>query len=57
MSGIKGVMKGGWHPEGKGGPGTKESWREDNKGINQVVSLIIAEHTQNPKTRTAVEGY
>lgn len=35
MSGFSKVMKDGWHPEGKGG--RKESWRNDFKGINQVV--------------------
>ncbi|KAI9789565.1 MAG: hypothetical protein M1816_005972 [Peltula sp. TS41687] len=33
MSGIKKVVKGGWHPE-------KDSWRGDFKGINQVASLV-----------------
>lgn len=37
MSGIRGVMKEGWHPKGK--DGGRESWRSDFKGINQVVSL------------------
>lgn len=36
MSGFKGVMKDGWHPKGKDGH-SKESWRGDFKGINQVV--------------------
>ena len=36
MSGLSGVMKGGWHPKGK--DGGKESWRGDFKGINQMVS-------------------
>jgi hypothetical protein len=35
MSGIKDVVKGGWHPKGK--DGGEESWRNDNKGINTVV--------------------
>ena len=35
MDKMKGVAKGGWHPQGK--DGGKESWRGDNKGINQVV--------------------
>jgi hypothetical protein len=35
MSGLKDVVKGGWHPKGK--DGKKESWRAENKGINQVV--------------------
>lgn len=34
---FKGMMKGGWHPKGKDGT-SKESWRGDFKGINQVVS-------------------
>lgn len=37
MSGIRSVMKEGWHPKGK--DGKAESWRGDYKGINQVVSL------------------
>jgi hypothetical protein len=37
MSGLKGMMKDGWHPKGK--EGGKESWRGDFKGINQVVWL------------------
>jgi hypothetical protein len=37
MSSFSSVMKGGWHPKGK--DGGKESWRDDFKGINQVVSL------------------
>ena len=39
MSGFSKVMKGGWHPEGKGGQ--KESWRNDFKGINQVVGSSL----------------
>lgn len=31
-------MKEGWHPKGK--DGKKESWRNDFKGINQVVSVF-----------------
>ncbi|KAJ5378490.1 hypothetical protein N7509_011609 [Penicillium cosmopolitanum] len=38
MSGFSNVMKGGWHPEGKGG--RKESWRNDFKGINQVAGWM-----------------
>ncbi|KAI9802136.1 MAG: hypothetical protein M1833_002057 [Piccolia ochrophora] len=34
MSGLKSVMKSGWHPE------KKESWRGDNKGINQVAGWV-----------------
>lgn len=37
MDKLKGVAKGGWHPEGK--EGGKESWRGDFKGIGQVVRL------------------
>ncbi|KAI9721828.1 MAG: hypothetical protein M1812_002164 [Candelaria pacifica] len=56
MSGIKGVMKSGWHPEGKGGPGTKESWRGDNKGINQVAGWVgkgKSEPTQNQQASSS----
>jgi hypothetical protein len=35
MSGLKETLKGGWHPKGKDGK-SKESWRGDFKGINQV---------------------
>ncbi len=38
MDKLKGVAKGGWHPEGKGGG--KESWRGDFKGINQVAGWM-----------------
>ncbi|KAI9682743.1 MAG: hypothetical protein M1829_006730 [Trizodia sp. TS-e1964] len=38
MSGLKGVIKGGWHPDGKNGK--KESWRGDYKGINQVSGWV-----------------
>ncbi|KAK2762297.1 hypothetical protein FQN54_001307 [Arachnomyces sp. PD_36] len=38
MSGIKGVVKDGWHPKGK--DGGKESWRGDFKGINQVAGWV-----------------
>jgi hypothetical protein len=37
MSGIRGIVKDGWHPKGK--DGGRESWRGDFKGINQVVSF------------------
>lgn len=40
MDKAKSIAKGGWHPPGKNGG--KESWRGDNKGINQVVSLLRA---------------
>lgn len=33
-------MKGGWHPKGKDGS-SKESWRGDFKGIDQVVGLLL----------------
>ena len=36
MDKAKSLAKGGWHPKGK--DGGRESWRGDNKGINQVVS-------------------
>ncbi|KAF2119968.1 hypothetical protein BDV96DRAFT_641835 [Lophiotrema nucula] len=39
MSGIKDLAKGGWHPKGKG-PGGKESWRGDFKGINTVAGWM-----------------
>ncbi len=35
MSSLKGVVKGGWHPESK--DSKRESWRGDFKGLNQVV--------------------
>ncbi|KAH0543275.1 hypothetical protein FGG08_002439 [Glutinoglossum americanum] len=38
MSGLKDVVKGGWHPKGK--DGKKESWREEHKGINQVAGWV-----------------
>ncbi|KAI9660499.1 MAG: hypothetical protein M1821_009849 [Bathelium mastoideum] len=38
MSGIKNIVKGGWHPEGKNGG--RESWRGEFKGINQVAGLV-----------------
>lgn len=37
MSGLKDMLKDGWHPKGK--DGAKESWRGDFKGLNQVVCL------------------
>lgn len=39
MSGLKGVVKGGWHPKGKGESG-KESWRGDFKGVNTVAGWM-----------------
>ncbi|KAI9783057.1 MAG: hypothetical protein M1839_004226 [Geoglossum umbratile] len=38
MSGLKDAVKGGWHPKGK--DGKKESWRAENKGINQVAGWV-----------------
>ncbi|KAL8715615.1 MAG: hypothetical protein Q9220_000952 [cf. Caloplaca sp. 1 TL-2023] len=38
MDKVKGVAKGGWHPKGK--DGGRESWRSDNKGINQVAGWV-----------------
>jgi hypothetical protein len=38
MSGFKDIAKGGWHPKGKDGK-SKESWRGDFKGINQVAGV------------------
>ncbi|KAI9726431.1 MAG: hypothetical protein M1828_001253 [Chrysothrix sp. TS-e1954] len=39
MSGFGGLAKGGWHPKGKDGS-SRESWRGDFKGINQVAGLM-----------------
>lgn len=39
MSGFKDIAKGGWHPKGKDGK-SKESWRGDFKGINQVAGWM-----------------
>ncbi|KAI2790698.1 hypothetical protein POX_c03544 [Penicillium oxalicum] len=39
MSGFKNVMKDGWHPKGKDGK-SKESWRGDFKGLNQVAGWM-----------------
>jgi len=38
MSGFKDIAKGGWHPKGKDGK-SKESWRGDFKGIDQVAGV------------------
>ncbi|PGH03163.1 hypothetical protein GX51_04198 [Blastomyces parvus] len=38
MSGLRGIVKDGWHPKGK--EGSKESWRGDFKGINQVAGWV-----------------
>jgi hypothetical protein len=34
------TMKKGWHPTSKDGK-SKESWRGDFKGIDQVVSVVL----------------
>ncbi|RDW84567.1 hypothetical protein BP6252_02157 [Coleophoma cylindrospora] len=56
MSGFKDIAKGGWHPKGKDG-NSKESWRGDFKGINQVAGWMgkgksssgeAPEHTSQP---------
>ena len=42
MDKVNKIRKEGWHPSGKqgsSGSGSKESWRGDFKGINQVVSI------------------
>ncbi|KAH8658698.1 hypothetical protein BGZ60DRAFT_415357 [Tricladium varicosporioides] len=39
MSGFKDIAKGGWHPKGKDGK-SKESWRGDNKGIDQIAGWM-----------------
>jgi hypothetical protein len=39
MSGLKGIAQGGWHPKGKDGK-SKESWRGDFKGVNQVAGWM-----------------
>ncbi|CZR54494.1 related to myosin tail region-interacting protein MTI1 [Phialocephala subalpina] len=39
MSGLKDTLKGGWHPKGKDGK-SKESWRGDFKGIDQVAGWM-----------------
>ncbi|KAK4690200.1 hypothetical protein P7C71_g6528, partial [Lecanoromycetidae sp. Uapishka_2] len=55
MDKAKSIAKGGWHPTGK--DGGKESWRGDNKGINQVAgwlgkgkdqTVVAKEHTSRP---------
>lgn len=40
MSGFKDIAKGGWHPKGKDGK-SKESWRGDFKGVDQVSKLSL----------------
>ncbi|KAB8975989.1 hypothetical protein FH972_026868 [Carpinus fangiana] len=35
---MSGILKGGWHPKGKG-EGGKESWRSDFRGVNQIAKL------------------
>ncbi|KAF7879150.1 hypothetical protein EAF04_000349 [Stromatinia cepivora] len=39
MSGFKDTLKSGWHPKGKDGK-SKESWRGDFKGLNQVAGWV-----------------
>ncbi|PGH06106.1 hypothetical protein AJ79_06640 [Helicocarpus griseus UAMH5409] len=55
MSGLRGMVKDGWHPKGK--DGGNESWRGDFKGIGQVAGWVgkgksstntRAEHTSRP---------
>ncbi|KAK4978542.1 hypothetical protein LTR66_010530 [Elasticomyces elasticus] len=38
MDNLKGIAKGGWHPQGKGGK--KEGWRNDFKGVNQIAGWM-----------------
>ncbi|KAI9814202.1 MAG: hypothetical protein M1827_003368 [Pycnora praestabilis] len=38
--GLRKIAKEGWKPEGKAGPGSKESWRGDFKGIGQVAGWV-----------------
>ncbi|TVY85554.1 hypothetical protein LSUE1_G000054 [Lachnellula suecica] len=53
---LKGIAQGGWHPKSKDGK-SKESWRGDFKGINQVAGWMgkgkdpnaeAQEHTSRP---------
>jgi hypothetical protein len=53
MPDFKGIAKGGWHPKGKDGT-SKESWRSDNKGINQVAGWIGRGKDPNEKSRDHV---
>lgn len=53
MPDFKGIAKGGWHPKGKDGT-SKESWRSDNKGINQVAGWIGRGKDPNEKARDHV---
>ncbi|TAQ87867.1 hypothetical protein B7494_g3805 [Chlorociboria aeruginascens] len=46
MSGIRDTLKGGWHSKGKDGK-SSESWRSDNRGINQVAGWIGKGKNQN----------
>ncbi|KAL6720476.1 hypothetical protein ACLMJK_002399 [Lecanora helva] len=46
MDKAKNIARGGWHPQGKNGG--KESWRGDNKGINQVAGWIGKGKTTEP---------
>lgn len=50
MSGLKDIAKGGWHPKGKDGK-SKESWRGDFKGIEQVSRWV-----GHPKAANAPSG-
>ncbi|KIW30970.1 uncharacterized protein PV07_02656 [Cladophialophora immunda] len=47
MSGLRSVMKDGWHPKGR--DGGKESWRGDFKGINQVAGWMGKGRDPNKK--------
>ncbi|KAF1983993.1 hypothetical protein K402DRAFT_406453 [Aulographum hederae CBS 113979] len=38
MSGLRDLAKGGWHPKNK--DGSKESWRGDFKGVNQISGWV-----------------
>jgi hypothetical protein len=53
MPDFKGIAKGGWHPKGKDGT-SKESWRRDNKGINQVAGWIGKGKDPNEKAHDHV---
>ncbi|MCJ1277120.1 hypothetical protein MMC21_004930 [Puttea exsequens] len=55
MDKARNIAKSGWHPPGK--MGGKESWRGDNKGINQVAGWIgkgkDTSHTQQAKEHSS----
>jgi hypothetical protein len=53
MPDFKELAKGGWHPKGKDGK-SKESWRGDNKGINQVAGWIGKGKDPNAKAHDHV---